>query len=123
MAIQIKNSPENQSHLFLNHGFGLMAFVLFTSIALYPSALWGQCVPTAANICVSSDDDSVVFVEGVSIGFFPYAGAPGTNDPAKSHLYECSNFPFAEWNGLSGGLHPKHRPERYLQFLGSEYVL
>ncbi len=36
------------------------------------------CTPQSAQICVSSDDWSDVYIGGTSIGNFPYAGAPGT---------------------------------------------
>ncbi len=41
------------------------------------------CIPVAASICASGDDFSTIWVEGVTIGSFPYAGVPGTNDPGN----------------------------------------
>jgi hypothetical protein len=54
------------------------------------------CNPVAASICVSGDDYSYVFVDGVTIGSFPYAGAPGTNNAANP---TCMSVPTALLTG------------------------
>jgi hypothetical protein len=50
----------------------------------------------SAQICVSSDDSSTVYIDGTLIGTFPYAGAPGTNDAANP---TCMSVPTALLTG------------------------
>src|SRR5580692_4861823 len=59
---------------------GSIVLSLFIGLAGHPPVAFSQCTPTAATLCSSSDDNSTIYVGGVSIGYFPYAGALGTGD-------------------------------------------
>ncbi|HTC21956.1 MAG TPA: hypothetical protein VK859_13955, partial [bacterium] len=66
--------------------FVASGFLLLNFLILFPFSVnraLAQCTPTSATLCVSSDDNSNVYVGGTLIGNFPYAGAPGTGGAAN----------------------------------------
>lgn len=73
-----------------------IAFVILASLASHPSAVYSQCTPTSATMCSSGDDDTTIYVGGVSIGYFPYAGATGTGDAGNP---TCVSVPTALLTG------------------------
>ncbi len=56
-----------------------ISLLLFGGILANPSAVLSQaCTPTSAKICVAGDDDSTVYVGGVSIGQVAHCNWDGT---------------------------------------------
>ena len=86
--------------VFLFNRFTLtfLAIGFLLSMAL-PNQTQAQCTPSSATICASGDDSTTIYVGGVLVGNFPYAGAPGTGNAGTP---VCMSVPIGNLTGACG---------------------